>query len=147
MGLSFSVPDDVKIPPSLKNIFKEIKDDCGHSDVYHSGNLIRLAKQGVLLLNTSLTVREGKSNSHSKLWRKYTDNIIKYISNNHNGCIFILWGGNAIKKSKYIDISRHHVISSVHPSPLSCYRGFFGSKPFTKANNILISNNKQPIIW
>ena len=147
-GLCFSVPSGFKKPPSLRNIFKEIKSDIGSESICSDGDLTPWAKQGVLLLNTALTVRKGKPNSHKKFWSPYTDKIIKHISDNSDdGIIFILWGNNAIRKRKFIDEKRHHIFSGVHPSPLSAYRGFFGSKVFTKVNTKLAEMGKMPILW
>lgn len=151
MGLCFSVPNDIKVPPSLRNIFKEIKEDCGEKSICDddcNGDLTKWAEQGILLLNTALTVRDGKPNSHKKFWKVYTDKIIKYISDNSdNSIIFIMWGNNAKSKIKYIDTNKHYIISGVHPSPLSSYRGFFGSKVFTKVNVKLKEIGKTPIKW
>lgn len=146
-GLSFSVEKGVKLPPSLKNIFKELNSDLG-VDNKDNGNLTDWAKQGVLLLNATLTVREGQPNSHQKCgWEKWTNLVIKEISQNLTGVIFLLWGGNARKKKSLIDESKHFVLESAHPSPLSCYNGFWGSKPFSKINKLLIENGKNPINW
>jgi len=146
-GLAFSTPASIKNPPSMVNIIKEVISDTGSCDVL-DGDLTPWAKQGVLLLNTVLSVEDSKPNSHKSIgWQKFSDNIIKHISSNKKDIVFILWGANAIKKTKFIDISKHHIISSVHPSPLSSYRGFFGSKPFTKTNKILKKLNKQEIKW
>ncbi len=145
-GLSFSVSHDTKTPPSLKNILKELQDDIGESSTVNS--LMHWAKQGVLLLNSILTVEEGKPESHKDIgWELCTDYIIKKISDDKRHCVFILWGSHAQKKSSLIDSSRHLIIKTVHPSPLSAYRGFFGSKPFSKTNEYLKKNNKQEIIW
>ena len=135
MGLCFSVENGRKMPPSLRNIFKEIKNDIGIDNT--NTDLTPWAKQGVLLLNTSLSVREGRSNSHEDFWQDYTDNIIKYISDNHSGSItFILWGNNAKDKRYLIDTMKHKILESVHPSPLSAYRGFFGCGHFSKVKGI-----------
>ena len=135
MGLCFSVENGRKMPPSLRNIFKEIKNDIGIDNT--NTDLTPWAKQGVLLLNTSLSVREGRSNSHEDFWQDYTDNIIKYISDNHSGPItFILWGNNAKDKQYLIDTMKHKILESVHPSPLSAYRGFFGCGHFSKVKGI-----------
>ena len=145
-GLSFSVPEDIKTPPSLKNIFKELKTDIGK--VRNSSNLEDWAKQGVLLLNTSLTVSEGLAGSHSNYgWNCFTDAILKAVNNTNENCVFILWGSFAHKKRNLINEEKHLVISSVHPSPLSAYRGFFGSEPFSKTNHYLVKRNQNPIIW
>lgn len=147
-GLCFSVNNEVPHPPSLINIFKEIESDIGKA-VPISGNLERWADQGVLLLNATLTVRAHSAGSHQKKgWEKFTDAVIKTISEEKEGVIFLLWGGFAKSKTKLIDSSRHYVLTSGHPSPLSANRGFwFGNKHFSKANQILSNNGKKPIIW
>ena len=146
-GLSFSVQPGVKIPPSLRNIYKELEDDLGLSPVEH-GSLIAWAEQGVLLLNTVLTVREGQANSHRQQgWEQLTDTIIKRLNEREEPVIFILWGKPAQQKIKMIDTAKHIIIQSVHPSPLSAYRGFFGSAPFSKTNEALIQLGKSPIDW
>tara|TARA_Y100000996_G_C22488919_1_gene629368 strand:- start:436 stop:1089 length:654 start_codon:yes stop_codon:yes gene_type:complete len=146
MGLCFSVPVDIKIPPSLVNIFKELYQDLGIQKI--DGDLTSWAKQGVLLLNSSLSVRESCANSHSKLWKDFTNNAIKYISDEREGIIFILWGTNAKSKKKFIDDNKHYILESNHPSPLSANRGgFFGCKHFSKCNEILLRNNKTQIEW
>lgn len=146
-GLSFSVLPTVKIPPSLVNIYKELESDLGISPVNH-GYLESWAKQGVLLLNTVLTVRKGQAHSHKgKGWETLTDAVIKKLSDRDQPIVFILWGNPSIKKRALIDESKHVVITSVHPSPLSAYRGFFGSKPFSKANEALIKFGEEPINW
>ena len=145
-GLCFSVSDLVKAPPSLKNIFTELKDDLGIEKT--SNELDSWAKQGVLLLNATLTVRAHEPNSHKDLgWEKFTDFIIKEISEKKENVVFVLWGAFAQKKEELINPSKHFVIKSAHPSPFSVYRGFYGSKPFSKINNYLISKNKKPIDW
>lgn len=145
-GLAFSVLCS-KLPPSLVNIYKEMADDLNVT-INQDGNLDYLAKQGVLLLNTSLTVREHIANSHSnKGWEIFTDNCIKLLNEQNRPIVFILWGRNAISKTKYLNNPNHLVLTSVHPSPLSAYGGFFGSKPFSKTNNFLIANNVTPIEW
>lgn len=144
-GLAFSVPDEVKIPPSLINIFKEIESDIGIKHI--NGNLTYLAKQGILLLNSALTVRQGKSNSHKNIWINYTNYLIKYISDNLSNIVFILWGNDAKSKKSFIDTTKHHILESVHPSPLSANKGFFGNKHFSKTNNILQKYNKNIINW
>lgn len=146
-GLSFSVPNGVKIPPSLKNIFKELYSDLG-IPISTNGNLIKWAKQGVLLLNTTLTVKEKKAGSHQKKgWERFTDHIINTISNDKEGVIFLLWGKFAQKKTNLIDCKKHFLLKAPHPSPLSAYSGFFGCKHFSKTNEILIKNKKKPINW
>jgi len=145
-GLSFSVNDGVKIPPSLKNIFKELHTDLG-LPMPTNGNLTNWAKQGVLLLNATLTVEENKPGSHQKIgWEKFTDAIIKLISDEKQHCVFLLWGNFAKSKSHLIDSHKHLVLEAAHPSPLA--RGaFFGCKHFSKTNNYLQSHNIQPINW
>ncbi|MBT3622411.1 MAG: uracil-DNA glycosylase [Flavobacteriales bacterium] len=146
-GLSFSVPEGVKTPPSLRNIFKELKSDL-NLPISNNGNLSTWAEQGVLLLNSTLTVREKEAGSHQKIgWEIFTDNIIKKISDKKEGIIFLLWGAFAQKKSALIDKEKHHILTAAHPSPFSAYRGFLGCKHFSKTNKILINNNKQPINW
>lgn len=145
-GLSFSVNESVPAPPSLQNIFKELNNDLGK--VRTQKNLEDWAKQGVLLLNASLSVRAHEANSHSQLgWQNFTDYIIRQISEKKEGVIFLLWGSFAQKKSVWIDRSKHFIISSPHPSPLSAHRGFFGSKPFSKINAILSERGEKEIIW
>lgn len=147
-GFSFSTPKDIKNPPSMQNILKEIKEDTSNDSICLDGDLTPWANQGVLLLNTILTVEEGKPKSHHKLgWEVFTDNIIKYISSCCEDIVFILWGAPAIKKRKIIDETRHHILTAPHPSPLSSYRGFFGCKHFSKTNEILTQNNKEKIQW
>ncbi|HAC70671.1 MAG TPA: uracil-DNA glycosylase, partial [Arcobacter skirrowii] len=139
---------NIKNPPSMQNILKEIQSDLGKKSICEDGDLTPWAKQGVLLLNTILTVEEAKPKSHHNLgWEVFTDNIIKYISDNCEDIVFILWGSPAISKTKLIDRKKHHILTSVHPSPLSSYRGFFGCKHFSKTNEILINLKKEPIIW
>lgn len=146
-GLCFSVQDGVEPPPSLVNIYKEMKSDLG-VEPPKSGNLTKWAKEGVLLLNTSLSVRAHQANSHSKCgWAWFTDNVIKIISEKKDGVVFILWGGNARSKKPLIDTSKHLILECAHPSPLSAYNGFFGCKHFSKTNEWLISNGKTPIDW
>ena len=147
-GLAFSTPANIKNPPSMQNILKEIENDLGKKSICEDGDLTPWAKQGVLLLNTILTVEEAKPKSHHNLgWEVFTDNIIKYISDNCEDTIFILWGSPAISKTKLIDRKKHHILTAPHPSPLSSYRGFFGCKHFSQTNNILKSLNKEAIIW
>jgi uracil-DNA glycosylase len=146
-GLCFSVQDGIAFPPSLVNIFKELKSDLGY-DIPKSGNLTKWAKEGVLLMNTSLTVREHQANSHSKCgWAWFTDSVIKIISKQKENVVFILWGGNARSKKPLIDTSKHFIIESAHPSPLSAYNGFFGSKPFSKTNEYLKQYGLSEIDW
>ena len=146
-GLSFSVHPGVKIPPSLNNIYKELQSDLGISPVKH-GNLVSWAKQGVLLLNTVLTVREGQAYSHrGKGWEILTDKIIEKLNEREKPIVFILWGKPAQEKMKMIDKSRHIILTSAHPSPLSAHRGFLGSKPFSKTNDALMALGETPIEW
>ena len=146
MGLSFSVPKGIKIPPSLVNIFKEIKSEYGYE--LNTGDLTGWAKQGVLLLNAVLTVREGFANSHKdKGWEFFTDAIVKKVSKLTSGVVFILWGANARKKASLIDKSKHLILESAHPSPLSAYNGFFGCGHFKKANEYLEKQHRQQIDW
>jgi uracil-DNA glycosylase len=146
-GLCFSVKDGVALPPSLVNIYKELQSDLGIPPA-KSGNLTKWAKQGVLLLNTSLTVREHMANSHAKCgWGWFTDSVIKIVSEQKEGVVFILWGGNARSKKPLIDTKKHLIIESAHPSPLSAYNGFFGSKPFSRTNEYLTAKGKTPIDW
>ncbi|WP_166332879.1 uracil-DNA glycosylase [Sphingobacterium chungjuense] len=147
-GLSFSVPVGVAIPPSLKNIYTELVDDIPGFKYPQSGDLTKWAAQGVLLLNATLTVRAHEAASHQKKgWEQFTDSVIQSISQQRTGVVFILWGSYAIKKSALIDQTKHLILTSVHPSPLSVYRGFFGSKPFSKTNAYLARQGKQPIDW
>jgi uracil-DNA glycosylase len=144
-GLSFSVPDGIKIPPSLKNIFKELGSDIG-KEIPKSGNLIHWAKQGILLLNASLTVEENKPMSHSKIgWNLFTDAVIKKISQEKTNVIFILWGKFAQEKEKLIDPEKHFILKAAHPSPLSAYNGFWGCRHFSKTNELLKSIKKEEI--
>lgn len=146
-GLSFSVPDGIPHPPSLKNIFKELQTDLG-LEIPKSGNLERWANQGVLLLNATLTVRAGQAGSHQKKgWETFTDAIIQKLSEQKEQLVFILWGAYAQKKGSIIDPSKHFIIKSAHPSPLSAYNGFFGSQPFSKTNAYLKSMGKPEIQW
>jgi len=145
-GLCFSVSDKVKAPPSLKNIFKELEDDLGIKKT--SNELEMWAKQGVLLLNATLTVRAHEANSHKDLgWGQFTDFIIKEISDKKENVVFVLWGAFAQKKAGLIDTKKHFIIQSVHPSPLSARKGFFGSRPFSKINQFLEEKGKEPINW
>lgn len=146
-GLAFSVQPGVKIPPSLRNIFKELASDLGIQPAT-SGDLTAWANQGVLLLNTVLTVRAGAAHSHQKKgWEQFTDAIITQLNAREKPVVFILWGRPAQQKAAMIDTGKHVIIQSVHPSPLSASRGFFGSKPFSKANAALISFGEKPINW
>lgn len=146
-GLSFSVKPGVKTPPSLLNIYKELEADLGVPIADH-GYLINWARQGVLLLNSVLTVEASKAGSHQKKgWEAFTDEIIRLINEHHSGVVFILWGAYAQKKGRHIDRHKHLVLESAHPSPLSAYRGFFGSAPFSKTNAYLEQQGKTPIDW
>jgi len=146
-GLAFSVLPPNKIPPSLANIFKELATDL-NTTLPTTTDLTPWAKQGVLLLNTTLTVLANQANSHQTLgWETFTDNVLSYLNRNNSGVVFILWGAHAIKKKKYIDETKHLVLTAPHPSPLSAYRGFFGSKPFSKTNTYLTEQKKTPIDW
>ena len=146
-GLCFSVQDGIKNPPSLENIFKELKSDIG-CPIPNSGNLTKWAKEGVLLMNTSLTVREHQANSHAKCgWAWFTDSVIKLISDQKENVVFILWGGNARSKKPLIDTSKHFILECAHPSPLSAYNGFFGCKHFSKTNEYLMNKGLPPIDW
>ncbi len=146
-GLSFSVADGVPIPPSLQNIYKELKDDLA-VPIPKSGNLEKWARQGVLLLNATLTVRQNQAASHqSKGWEEFTDAVIKVLNEKKNHLVFILWGAYAQKKGAHIDPARHLIIQSPHPSPLSAHNGFFGSRPFSQANTYLIFTAQDPIDW
>ncbi len=147
MGLSFSVPKGVDKPPSLVNMFKELKSELG-IEINKSGDLTGWAKQGVLLLNTVLTVREHQANSHKgKGWEQFTDSIIKKISDLKSGVVFLLWGANARSKKTLIDGQKHLILECAHPSPLSAYNGFFGSGHFKITNEYLIKIGKSPIDW
>ena len=147
MGLCFSVNDGIPFPPSLQNIFKEIHDDTGAS-VPASGNLTRWAQQGVMLLNATLTVREHQAGSHQGHgWETFTDAVIKVLAEQREHLVFILWGSYAQHKGAFIDRSRHLVLQSAHPSPLSAYRGFFGNKHFSQANEYLKAHGVEPIRW
>ena len=144
-GLSFSVKEGIRKPPSLRNIFKELKDDLGYSEP-ESGSLVKWAKEGVLLLNSILTVEKDKPLSHKNLnWEVFTDEVIKKINNKKDPVVFILWGNFAKSKKRLITNPNHYVIESSHPSPFSARYGFFGSKPFSKTNNFLISKKISPV--
>ncbi|MDD2225399.1 MAG: uracil-DNA glycosylase [Candidatus Shapirobacteria bacterium] len=147
-GLAFSVNDGVVTPPSLVNIYKEIESDLGQKTINKNGNLENWAKQGVLMLNATLTVQAHMAGSHqNKGWEQFTDAVVKILSDQKENLVFILWGGYAQKKGSVIDQSKHLVITSTHPSPFSAYNGFFGSKPFSQTNAYLIFNDKKPINW
>ena len=146
-GLCFSVKPGVPLPPSLQNIFKEIETDLGIREP-DCGDLTKWANEGVLLLNTTLSVREHYANSHSKCgWAWFTDSVIKLISDKTEHTVFILWGGNARSKAPLIDSGKHLILQCAHPSPLSAYNGFFGCKHFSKTNEYLVSHGKSPIDW
>jgi uracil-DNA glycosylase len=148
-GLAFSVPEGIKLPPSLRNIYKELAEEYDLVFTPESGDLSGWAEQGVLLLNTVLTVRAHQANSHARLgWEEFTDEVIKTVNSSaERGVVFILWGNPAQKKRKLIDENRHHVLCCAHPSPLSAYRGFFGSNIFRKTNELLEQAGKTPIVW
>lgn len=146
-GLCFSVNDGIDFPPSLRNIFKELQNDVG-KEIPRSGNLTGWAKQGVLMLNATLTVRANQAGSHqNKGWEQFTDAVINKINNQKQHVVFILWGNYAISKAKFIDQNKHLVLSSVHPSPLSASRGFFGNRHFGKANEFLRLHGLEPVQW
>ncbi|WP_373975400.1 uracil-DNA glycosylase [Chitinibacter sp. SCUT-21] len=146
-GLAFSVPHGVKTPPSLRNIWQELASDLGVTPPGH-GNLMGWAAQGVLLLNTSLTVRADCAGSHAKQgWDLISNAIIQHLATTQKGLVFLLWGSHAHKRAELIDATQHCVLKSAHPSPLSAYRGFFGCKHFSSANTYLIENQKTPIDW
>jgi uracil-DNA glycosylase len=146
-GLCFSVPDGVSVPPSLENIFKEIKTDIG-VDNHQSGNLEPWAKQGVMLLNSVLTVAAGNAGSHAGFgWEVFTDKVIEVVNRHSQGVAFMLWGGYAQKKAGLVDNNRHLVLKAPHPSPLSAYRGFLGCRHFSKANKYLNHHGKEEIDW
>ena len=147
MGLSFSVPKGIRQPPSLINIFKELQDDVGVSTP-ETGDLTPWAEQGVMLLNAALTVRAGEPNSHSKIgWHQFTDAVIKKVSDEKEGIIFLLWGAFAHQKQELIDQTKHHVLKAAHPSPYSADKGFFGCKHFSKTNEYLVAQKQDPINW
>lgn len=146
-GLSFSVQPQVKLPPSLKNIFKELQHDLGCTPPNH-GYLVDWTKQGVLLLNTVLTVRKGQAHSHKgKGWEYFTNQVIEQLNNKETPVVYILWGAAAQRKQALIDTDKHYIIKSPHPSPLSAYRGFFDSKPFSRTNAILRETGQEEIEW
>lgn len=146
-GLAFSVPESQKLPPSLKNIFKELESDLQSSSP-KSGDLSFWAKQGVLLLNTTLSVQDSKPGSHQNQgWQNFTDKVLQLLVDDDRPKVFILWGAHAQQKTKSIDFKNHCVLQAPHPSPLSCYRGFFGSRPFSKANLFLSQSQQAPVNW
>lgn len=147
MGLCFSVPKGIKPPPSLVNIFKELKEDIG-MEIPQSGDLTHWAEQGVLLLNTSLTVRKNEPTSHSKIgWTTFTDSVMGAISDNKEGVVFLLWGAHARSKRIFIDPHKHFILTAAHPSPFSANNGFFGCKHFSETNKLLMQQGKTPIDW
>ncbi|MFK4332940.1 uracil-DNA glycosylase [Bacillus sp. RC240] len=146
-GLSFSVQPGIKTPPSLLNMYKELRDEYGY-EIPNNGYLVKWAEQGVLLLNTVLTVRQGEANSHKgKGWEHFTDRVIELLNEREKPVVFILWGRHAQAKKKLITNTNHYIIESVHPSPLSARRGFFGSKPYSKVNEILSNMDEKEIDW
>jgi uracil-DNA glycosylase len=146
-GLCFSVNDGVEFPPSLRNIFIELKQDMG-KEIPAGGDLTRWAQQGVLLLNATLTVRASQAGSHQeKGWEQFTDAVIRQVNDLKDHVVFILWGSYAIRKGEFIDRGRHLVLTSVHPSPLSASRGFFGNKHFSRTNEYLLQHGKEPVNW
>ncbi|HIF9076628.1 TPA: uracil-DNA glycosylase [Photobacterium damselae] len=147
-GLSFSVKPGVKTPPSLANMYKELATDIDGFTIPEHGYLQSWAGQGVLLLNTVLTVEQGNAHSHAKIgWETFTDKVIEHIDQECEGVIFLLWGAHAQKKGKKINTQKHHILKSAHPSPLSAYRGFFGCQHFSQTNTLLQAMNKTPITW
>ncbi len=146
-GLCFSVRHGVQVPPSLRNMYQELENDLGIAAVVH-GNLEHWARQGVLLLNTSLTVRAHQAASHQgKGWERFTDRVIEKVNQKEQTVVFVLWGASARRKKQLLDLSRHSVIESAHPSPLSAHRGFLGSRPFSRINEILEGAGREPIDW
>ena len=150
-GLCFSVQSDVAIPPSLKNIFKELQSDLNFKidkEILSHGNLEQWARQGVLMLNTTLTVRAGEAGSHQgRGWESFTDEVIRIVNDKSHPVVFVLWGASARKKRLLINADKHHIIESAHPSPLSAHKGFIGSRPFTKINEALVIFGLSPIDW
>jgi uracil-DNA glycosylase len=147
MGLSFSVPKHCVIPPSLRNIYKEINDDLGLDHKFEHGDLTGWAKQGLLLLNSSLTVREGQASSHKDIWGTFTDKMISVVNGLDRPIVYMLWGSWAKEKTKLLNNKKHLVLTAVHPSPLSAYNGWFGSKCFSRANKFLKDNRIKEIDW
>jgi uracil-DNA glycosylase len=147
-GLCFAVNKGMRLPPSLQNIYKEIKEDTGHEPQSQSGDLENWAKQGVLLLNATLTVRAHQAGSHQHVgWEEFTDAVVRVLSEKKEHLVFILWGAYAQKKGAIVDTTKHLVIKSAHPSPFSAYNGFFGSRPFTKCDTYLVEHGETPIFW
>lgn len=147
-GLCFSVLPGVKTPPSLVNMYKELAQDIDGFDIPQHGYLQHWAEQGVLLLNTVLTVEQGKAHSHAKTgWETFTDKVIEAINQHQSGVVFLLWGAHAQKKGRFIDRNKHHVLTAPHPSPLSAHRGFLGCKHFSQANELLVNQGVSPIDW
>jgi len=147
-GLAFSVQSGIKVPPSLVNIYKELTNEYTDFTAPKHGSLSYWAEQGVLLLNTVLTVKQAQAHSHAKLgWETFTDSVIQKINQENSGCVFLLWGAHAQKKGKNINVDKHLVLNGPHPSPLSAYRGFFGCQHFSKTNEWLLANKKQLIDW
>ncbi|GAB2667769.1 uracil-DNA glycosylase [Vibrio panuliri] len=148
-GLCFSVLPGVKTPPSLVNMYKELAQDIEGFEIPSHGYLQSWAEQGVLLLNTVLTVEQGKAHSHAKTtgWETFTDHVIEAINQHNSGVVFLLWGAHAQKKGRFIDRNKHHVLAAPHPSPLSAHRGFLGCKHFSQTNQLLMQQNLQPIDW
>lgn len=146
-GLAFSVNRGIDIPPSLRNIFKEIHEDTG-APIPSNGDLTRWAQQGVLLLNSSLTVREHQPKSHSGIgWERFTEAAIRKLATEREHLVFLLWGSDAVRRGEFIDRNKHLVLSCVHPSPLSAHRGFFGNHQFSRANQYLVQHGKTPVVW
>ncbi|MBR2700994.1 MAG: uracil-DNA glycosylase [Erysipelotrichaceae bacterium] len=147
-GMCFAVKPGVQLPPSLQNIYKEIQDDLGIPMNYNNGYLVKWAKQGVLLINSVMTVEKGKANSHAgRGWETFTNHVIEKINTLDQPVVYLLWGNNARQKKSLISNPRHLILETVHPSPLSVYRGFFGCRHFSKANDFLIKNGTEPIDW
>ncbi|WP_255406350.1 uracil-DNA glycosylase [Ignatzschineria sp. F8392] len=147
-GLAFSVQPGVKIPPSLRNIYQELTTDIPGFEPPQTGDLTAWSEQGVFLLNTVLTVEESRAHSHAKIgWEQFTTAVIDYLADHYQHLVFILWGNHAQKKGETIDRNRHLILDAAHPSPLSAYRGFFGSKPFSKSNQYLLDKGKGAIEW
>jgi|APSaa5957512535_1039671.scaffolds.fasta_scaffold74994_3 uracil-DNA glycosylase len=148
MGLSFSVPKGISIPPSLQNIYKELRNNIDGFVIPNHGNLEKWAKQGVLLLNSTLTVREASPMSHAKIWKDFSEILLQYLSDKTSNLVFLLWGEHSRSKKKFIDCEKHHILECVHPSPLSANRGgWFGNKHFSKCNNLLKEMGKTEINW